>query len=453
MENRPNVLANRSGQYLKILVLLVLISMLCLPFVLVKIFSKQPESTVFSPLTPLFPLQMPAKQRSKSTSTAWEKAKTATTPQSPWTRITTRSGDTLGKLFTRAGLNQKLLADILQKNPHAKSLAHLKTGETLQFLIKNKTLEKLIIPSTALDFFVIQRTGTHYQTTIHHHKTTTRNQFITATVTGSLYNTAKRYHVPSRLIQQMTEIFATHINFAKEARSGDRFSLSYNALYSADQQVGTGDILAVSYRSRDNHLYQAVRHTGPGGQVNYYTPLGESLKKAFNRYPVRFSHISSTFSLSRYHPILHYRRPHKGVDLAARLGTPILATADGRIEMIGRQSNGYGNMIKIRHTAQYSSLYGHMLKFQKGLSRGSRVQRGQVIGYVGQSGLASGPHCHYEFHVNNQPRNPTTVSLPQGFPLYGRELAAFKATAGNLLAQLSLHAKSQLALASSHKKT
>src|SRR5690606_13274252 len=131
---------------------------------------------------------------------------------------------------------------------------------------------------------------------------------------------------------------------------------------------------------------------------------GESFKKAFSHYPIKFSHISSTFSNSRYHPLLHYRRAHKGIDLAASIDTPILAVGDGTISTIGRH-NGYGNMIKIKHDNTYSTLYGHMLRFAKGISKGSRVKRGQVIGYVGQTGLASGPHCHYELHVHNQPRN------------------------------------------------
>ena len=150
------------------------------------------------------------------------------------------------------------------------------------------------------------------------------------------------------------------------------------------------------------------------------------------------------FSLSRYHPILHYARPHKGVDLAARIGTPIHATGDGRIEIIGRQG-GYGNTIKIKHSATYSSVYGHLLKFQKGLSRGSYVRIGQVIGYVGQSGLASGPHCHYEFHVNHQPRNPTTVQLPHAMPLAGKDLASLRAHAGTLLAQMKHHENAHIA--------
>jgi murein DD-endopeptidase MepM/ murein hydrolase activator NlpD len=234
----------------------------------------------------------------------------------------------------------------------------------------------------------------------------------------------------------MTQILNKEIDFAHSIRAGDKFSIAYDAIYVENKKVGIGDILAVSYTNRGK-LVQAVRHTKANGDVDYYTPQGESLKKAFSRYPIKFSHISSTFALSRYHPILHYKRAHKGIDLAAPIGTPIQATGDGIITIIDRH-NGYGNMIKIKHDKKYSTVYGHMLKFQKGLSRGSKVKRGQVIGYVGQTGLATGPHCHYELHVNNQPKNPTTIGIPTAAPVPSREMAAFKAKTRTLFSKLKL---------------
>ncbi|KTC87102.1 peptidoglycan DD-metalloendopeptidase family protein [Legionella brunensis] len=351
-----------------------------------------------------------------------------------WKIIKTRSGDSLATVFKREGLSPQTLQIIMRDNPHAKMLSRLKTDQQLELLITKKTLEKMILPVSNTQYLVVYREGQRYKSKINLHKTESRNRVVTATVRGSLFGTAKRNNIPYKLVQQMTEIFTWDINFAKDIRAGDQFTIVYQALYIKDKLVGAGEVMAVSYRTRGK-TYQAVRHTDRTGHTDYYSPQGVSLKKAFDRYPLRFSHISSTFSLSRYHPILHYRRAHKGVDLAAPIGTPIRATGDGRIEIIGRQS-GYGNMIKISHNKSYSSIYGHMLKFQKGISRGTFVKRGQVIGYVGQTGLASGPHCHYEFHINHQPRNPTTVDLPRGFPISGREMAAFKANSAKLLAQL-----------------
>jgi murein DD-endopeptidase MepM/ murein hydrolase activator NlpD len=301
----------------------------------------------------------------------------------------------------------------------------------------------MIFPVNAMQFLVVTRNGKAYTTNIKSRKTNSQNDYVTATVRGSLYGTAKRLNIPYKLIHQMTDIFHSEIDFIRDVRAGDQFTLLYEADYIDDKLVNTGNILALSYTNR-GVKHEAIRHVTADGQADYYTPAGQSLKKAFTRYPVKFSHISSTYSLSRYHPILHYSRPHKGVDLAASLGTPVHATGDGRIELIER-SGAYGNMIKIKHSKQFSSLYAHLLKFQKGLSRGDRVKRDQVIGYVGQTGLADGPHCHYEFHVNQQARNPSTVKLPHSLPIDHREMAAFKAKVGALLAQLRLFEAAHLA--------
>ncbi len=353
-----------------------------------------------------------------------------------WTIIKARSGDTLGSLFRQLGLSQQILQTLLRNNPYAKTLANIKPNQKIQVQIKNQQLEKLIFPLSATQFLMITRDNNHYTSKVKSRAMDSHNQFVTATVRGSLYGTAKRQNIPYKLIQQMNEIFNWEINFAKDVRSGDQFSIIYKAFYIDDSLVSTGDILAVSYTNQGK-VHQAIRHVSANGDYDYYTPQGTSLKKAFSRYPIKFSHISSTFSLSRKHPILHYNRPHKGIDLAAPIGTPIRATGDGQILAIGNHS-GYGNMIKLSHNKTFTSVYGHLLKFQKGLSRGDYVKRGQVIGYVGQSGLATGPHCHYEFHVNQHPKNPTTVELPKSLPISSRESVSFKTNANKLLAQLKL---------------
>jgi murein DD-endopeptidase MepM/ murein hydrolase activator NlpD len=301
----------------------------------------------------------------------------------------------------------------------------------------------MILPLSNIEYLVINKNGDNYHSKINKRKMNSHIHYLTAVVYGSLYTTAKRNNIPVSLIQQMNEIFNSQINFARDGRQGDYFTIMYNAYYIDDKLVTTGDIQAVSYNNHGK-LYQAVRYENKSGDAQYYTPQGLSLKKAFSRYPIRFSHISSSFSLSRYHPLLRYSRPHRGVDLAASIGTPIHATGNGVISMIGRQ-NGYGNMIKIKHDNTYETLYGHMLKFQKGISRGSHVKRGDVIGYVGQSGLASGPHCHYEVHVRNQARNPTTVDLPRDSSVSRKETARFKQTTNPLLAHLKLFEASELA--------
>lgn len=360
-----------------------------------------------------------------------------TEEDSGWRTITTRKGDTLGRIFKRENISQQTLLAILHANPHAKTITQIKPNQSIQVLIHDDILEKMIFSYSPTQLLVITLENNHYVSKIKSRTMDTHNEYFTATVKGSLYGTAARMKIPFKLIRQMVDIFNWEFDFSKAVRAGDQFSILYEAQYIDDKLVNAGDILAVSYTNR-GHQYQAVRYRKPNGEYDYYAPNGNSLKQAFSRYPIQFTHISSTFSLSRYHPVLHYSRPHKGVDLAAPIGTPIRATGDGRIVHIGRQS-AYGNMIKIQHSAMYSSLYGHLLRFQKGLSQGAYVKRGQIIGYVGQSGLATGPHCHYEFHVNHQPKNPTTIALPRALPIPHEYRHAFQMHASNLLSSLKLY--------------
>lgn len=368
-----------------------------------------------------------------------------------WENVTTQPRDSLASVFDRIGLSRQTLQAVLLKNPHAKVLTKIKPNQTLQFLIQDHELERLLFPLSVTQYLIIRRNGTRFQSQIHTRKMDSHNQYVTATVRDSLYATARRLDIPYKLIQKMTEIFNWEIDFARDVRSGDQFTITYQAFFVENTLVTTGDIIAVTYKTRDK-LHQAIRHRNSNGEYEYFNAQGMSLRKAFSRYPLLFSHISSTFNLSRLHPILHYKRPHKGVDLAAPIGTPIRATGDGRIASIGREK-GYGNMIKIAHNKTYSTVYAHMLKFQKGLARGHFIKRGQVIGYVGQTGLATGPHCHFEFRVNQQPKNPTTIDLPRASPVQARELARFKAQAQTLMARMHLFEEAHFAALKAKKPT
>ncbi|MDI1351380.1 MAG: peptidoglycan DD-metalloendopeptidase family protein [bacterium] len=473
MAQRPNIPKRKSGKPSRLLMLCALVIACSLPYVLVKNFAhpKKNEETnqslilpalikdsplvIEKPASPIT-LDKPAPNKTisnisitsaASPTTATIAIKTAKPApkkkDNEWQTVKPRSGDSMAAIFHRLGLSAKNLHEVLQKNPHAKVLTAIKPSQELKFLINKQKLEKLIIPVNYVQTLTIYRAGAVYKSQIESKKTVSHDQFITATVKGSLYTTAQRMNIPSKLIQQMTEILNKEVDFTHSIRSGDQFSIVYDGYFIGDKRVGTGDIVAVSFTNRGNTV-QAIRHINRQGDKNYYTPQGNSLKKAFSRYPIKFSHISSTFTLSRYHPILHYKRAHKGIDLAAPIGTPIQATGDGIITVIDRH-NGYGNMIKIKHDKKYSTIYGHMLKFQKGLSKGSKVKRGQVIGYVGQTGLATGPHCHYELHVNNQPKNPTTAGLPTAAPVPSRELAGFRAKSGNLFARLKIFESATIA--------
>lgn len=439
MQQQLTHLNKKSIHLSKIVIFLAVTIGLLLCYVLIKTYSH--NKSIYTNKSIALPDLMPYED---------ELEKAANDKNNQWQTIIALAGDTLGSIFNRVGLTQQTLLTILHNNPYAKTLSNIKPNQSIQFLIRDNTLEKLILPLNPTQVLLIYHEGSHYISKIKSRDMTSHDEFLTATVHGSLYGTAKRNNLPYKLVQQMTEIFNWEIDFAKDIRSGDQFSMVYKAFYIDDKLITTGDLLAVSYTNRGK-VHQAVRYVNAAGDYDYYSPTGTSLKKAFSRYPIQFSHISSTFSLSRYHPILHYNRPHKGVDLAAPIGTPIHATANGRIEIIGRDS-GYGNMIKIAHDKTYASVYGHLLRFQKGLSRGSVVKKGQVIGFVGQSGLADGPHCHYEFHVNHHPKNPSTVELPRSSPLSGRERTQFQANAATLLARLKLYEDGNLVAATANKK-
>ncbi len=368
-----------------------------------------------------------------------------------WQYITVRPGDTLSLIFKRAGLSPKTLHEVLNKNKYSKQLTRIRPHQEIQILAEDDHLLKMIVPYSKLESLVIERQGKQLVSKIETQPTHAEDKLITATVQGSLYTTAKRHNIPFKLIQQMSSILSREIDFVKDIRSGDQFTILYRAHYIEDELVNTGDILAVTYTNK-GHTFQAIRYESNDTEGDYFSPDGRSLKQAFSRYPVQFSRISSMFSLSRMHPILHYRRPHQGVDLAAPIGTPIHATGDGRIETIEHHST-YGNVIKINHQNTYSSVYAHMHHFQKGLTRGSHVKRGQIIGYVGQTGLAEGPHCHYEFRVNDLPINPSTVILPRAAAVPKHRLQKFKAMAKNRLSQIKLFEKGKLAHTQPQKKS
>lgn len=360
-----------------------------------------------------------------------------------WKIIKLKPGDSMAVVFSRLHIPAKTLYQIVHNTKDGYRLTNLRAGQEVQLRLHQHNIIKLQLPIDNTAYISIARKGDGYESILHKRKMHAQDKYLTAFVSGTLYTTSKKYGIPYSLIQQMNEIFKTQINFKRDIRQGDYFTVLYKAYYIENKLVTSGDIEAVSLHTHGK-VYQAIHYEDKHGNSEYFTPEGSSLKKAFTRYPIKFSHISSTFSNSRYHPLLHYARPHRGVDLAAPIGTPIHATGNGRISMIGRQ-NGYGNMVTIQHDSTYSTLYGHMLKFQKGLSRGSYVKRGDIIGYVGQSGLASGPHCHYEVHVHNQPRNPTTIDLPRDISIVGAEKNRFKQTTSPIMAHLKLFEEAKLA--------
>ncbi|MGZ8190455.1 MAG: M23 family metallopeptidase [Methylococcaceae bacterium] len=248
-------------------------------------------------------------------------------------------------------------------------------------------------------------------------------------ITSSLTQAAEKAGLTQDLIIQLTNIFAWDIDFATNIHRGDTFTVVYES-----NETNTGQIVAAEYVSRGK-IFTAVRYKDNEGNVNYYSPEGKTMRKAFLSTPVDFARISSHFDSHRKHPVLNRIRAHKGVDYAARTGTPVKAAGDGKVAFLGRKG-GYGQVMIIEHGQRYETLYAHLSSFKRGLENGDPVRQGEIIGYVGQTGLATGPHLHYEFRIDGIHRNPEALNMDRSLPLSRYLLADFKAKAQPLLAQL-----------------
>ena len=253
-------------------------------------------------------------------------------------------------------------------------------------------------------------------------------------IDSSLFLSAKRAGLSHNLTMDLANIFDYDIDFALDIREGDEFEVIYEEKSVNGKQVGTGNILAARFTNRGK-TYSAVRFTSSQGIASYFRDDGTSMRKAFIRTPVDFARISSRFSIGRRHPILNKIRAHKGVDYAAPRGTPIKATGDGKIVLAGRRG-GYGNAVIIQHSGKYRTLYGHMQGFAKGIKTGGTVKQGQIIGYIGTTGLSTGPHLHYEFQVNGQHVDPLGVKLPMADPLASAEKKRFLQMSKPLMARM-----------------
>jgi len=263
--------------------------------------------------------------------------------------------------------------------------------------------------------------------------------FRSGFIESSLFAAADKAGLPDSVAIQLTEIFSSDIDFHRELRKGDEFKVVYEDLTLDGRSARAGRVLAVEFVN-NNKPYKAYWFS-PGNQsAGYYNEDGRSLKKSFLRSPLAFSRVSSGFSSRRFHPIQKRWKAHHGVDYAAPTGTPIMATASGTVKFVGVQ-NGYGNFVELEHHSGYTTAYAHMVRFAKGLRRGQKVEQGEVIGYVGATGWATGPHLHYEFRVNRVPKDPLNIKVAQAQPLDRNSISEFKRV------QLALDRRMELATA------
>ena len=360
-----------------------------------------------------------------------------------WHEIIIRRGDTLSAIFGRLQIGRDL-APLMASAKEYKLLKLIRPGQRLRLRIDGTSLEELVYESTKLRQLRVVRTDNGFESSLIVEPVERRQVLASGIIEQSLFIAGRKAGLADKLIMQLAGIFAWDIDFALDIRKGDRFTVIYEKHYVNGEKLQDGDIIAAEFINRGKAFY-AIQHDSVDGGIAYYTPEGRSVRGQFLRTPVDFARITSQFSLKRKHPILNKIRKHKGVDYAAPTGTPVRATGNGKVVFRGRKG-GYGRTVILKHGAAYTTLYAHMSRYARKLNQGQRVKQGQIIGYVGRSGLATGPHLHYEFRVNGIHRDPLRVTLPKAKSLPRSELANFEVVASQARAQMDLYRRTLTAV-------
>ena len=427
-----------------------------------------PEEPTYHPLTLTTPSPGPESSKTNDTSgaqgrsllpndAAYEVEKEVLASQAAYvvhehavvTNETVRAGDSMALIFARRNFPARALYALTQ-TAHGETLAGIFPGAKLTFETKNDQLTVLTYQPGPLERVVFSREqdGSFSSEEIFRkpEKVLTYKHGI---INSSLFSTSQAIGLPDNLTMQLAQIFQWDVDFVLDIRPGDEFFALVEEQHLDGEFIGFGDILSARFVNQ-GRTFTAVRYTTEDGVSGYFNATGRSMRKAFLRAPVEFSRISSSFNLRRKHPLYKTVRPHRGIDYAAPPGTPILAAGDGRVEIASRTKPN-GNYVVIKHGEQFVTKYLHLSKFARGVKSGKRVNQGQIIGYVGSTGYATGPHLHYEFLVNGVHQNPRTVSLPQAKPVARKEISRFREKTFENLVLLD-HFNEQVALAStSHR--
>lgn len=347
--------------------------------------------------------------------------------------------DTMPSLLSRLGITDPDAIAFLLQNNETKAIARqLRPGKTVSAKTgPDGELLTLFLPLNGKDAtLVVERTSNGFSANEKALRLTTQSHFRSGEIASSLFGATDAAGIPDAIAVQLAEIFSGDIDFYRDLRKGDRFTIVYESLTHQGQPVRSGRILAAEFVN-NNKTYQAYWFETEEGKGGYYSADGKSLRKAFLRSPLEFSRVTSGFSNARLHPVLNITRAHKGIDYGAPTGTRVRAVADASVEFAGRQG-GYGNLIVLKHQGAYSTAYGHLNGFAPGIRKGARVSQGDTIGFVGQTGIATGPHLHYEFRINSQQVNPMALTLPDATPLNASTLQRFKLATESLRPQLDL---------------
>ena len=365
-------------------------------------------------------------------------SQTKTTSPVRWTHIEVKPGDSLARIFQRLKLPTADLQSIIDLGSNVTTLRRILPGQAISFAMTEEgRLLGIRYKKNVFDTLVIDRAEPGFASRWETAKADNMIVFESATITSakpSLYHAGTDAGLSDGIIMKLSYIFQWDISFALDLRAGDSFSLMYEEIYVDGEKVKEGEILAAIFTNAGKS-HEAVRYTDTSGRPDYYTPSGHSMRKAFIRDPVHFSHVSSSFNLKRLHPIHKRVMPHRGIDYAARTGTPVIAAGYGKVT-IRRQNNASGKYVVIQHGEQYITKYLHLSAFAKGIGPGKTVKQGETIGYVGSTGWTTAPHLHYEFLVNGVHRNPKTVTLPKAAPILTDELVRFKAAITPTIARL-----------------
>ena len=342
--------------------------------------------------------------------------------------------DTMDAIFRRMALDAADLAAIRTLPGIRQSLDFLKPGDSIEVTHAAGAVRELTRKVSETQTLTVIREDAGFAARIVSNPTETRIRTARATIHSSLFQAAAAANISGPVALKLANVFAWDIDFAQGIRAGDRFTAEYEQIYRNGAYVRDGDVLAAEFVN-NGKIYRAVRFVAEDGSASYYTPEGKPMRKAFLRTPVDFIRISSVFNPHRLHPILNLIRGHMGTDYAAPTGTPVHAAGDGRVSFEGRRG-GYGNALMLSHSNNVSTLYGHLSRFAAGVRVGSQVQQGEIIGYVGMTGLATGPHLHYEYLVDGVQKDPQTVRLPGAEALRTASLSKFRAAAAPLLSGL-----------------
>jgi murein DD-endopeptidase MepM/ murein hydrolase activator NlpD len=360
-----------------------------------------------------------------------------------WLEHRIRPGESFFQAMRAMGFGPGTVQSVMDAGQQARSLLDLKPGQVLRANAADGELLALDLEIDPLNKLEVRRDFDGYSALLHTRPTQTVQTQAAGVINSSLYMSAQQAGLSDRLILELAEMFGWDIDFTQDLQPGDRFAVIYNELTLDGEKVRDGDILAAEFVNKGKIL-RAVRYTDPDGRVAVYKPDGSSMRKAFSRNPLPVTRITSRFNPNRLHPIFKTVRPHRGVDYGAATGTPVRVTGDGQVAFAGRKG-GYGNVVIVDHGRGNRTLYAHLSRFAPKMRVGQRVNQGQVIGYVGSTGWATGPHLHYEFQVNGQTKDPLTVALPNAQPLPDAYRRHFQTQTSNWVAKLDALATRRVA--------